>query len=342
MFVGVDSHKDTLAACVVDGAGREVAAATFENSPAGHAKLLRWAQGAGDIQRVGVECSGTYGAAFGRLLVEQGVAAFEVPTKLSVRERRHLRQPGKSDPGDALAIARVTAREKSLPPLGRPQAADDLAVLVDFRDELVLERTAIANRLHAGLVVLCPGYGKRLRSLTTARALTRVVGLLRGCTNLRAEVARRRVARLRQLDRQILDMTTTISRSVKATRTTLTAIPGVGALVAARILAEVGDVSRYPTADHFASANGTAPIPASSGRTVRHRLNRGGNRRINKALHFVALTQAHYHPPARAYLDRKQAQGKTGREALRCLKRRLSDVVFRTLQADALALAAPS
>jgi transposase len=94
VFVGVDSHKDTLATCVVDGAGREIAAATFENSPAGHAKLLRWMQVAGDIERVGVECSGTYGAGLGRFLVEQGVAAFEVPTKLSVRERRHLRRPG--------------------------------------------------------------------------------------------------------------------------------------------------------------------------------------------------------------------------------------------------------
>jgi transposase len=342
VFVGVDSHKDTLATCVVDGAGREIAAATFENSPAGHAKLLRWMQVAGDIERVGVECSGTYGAGLGRFLVEQGVAAFEVPTKLSVRERRHLRRPGKSDPGDALAIARVTLREKLLPPLGRPQVADDLGVLVDFREELVLERTTAANRLHADLVVLCPGYNKQLRSLTTAVALTRVLRLLRGNTALRADVARRRVARLRELDRQIADMAATISRRVKATRTTLTAIPGVGALTAARILADVGDVRRYPSADHFASANGTAPIPASSGRTVRHRLNRGGNRRLNKALYFVALTQAHYHPPARAYLDRKRAQGKTGREALRCLKRRLSDVVFRTLQADALALAAPS
>jgi transposase len=342
VFVGVDSHKDTLAACVVDEAGREIAAATFENSPAGHTKLLRWAQGIGDVQRVGVECSGTYGAAFGRLLVEHDVAAFEVPTKLSVRERRHLRRPGKSDPGDALAIARVTAREKALPPLGRPQLADDLAVLMDFRDELVVERTSVANRLHADLVVLCPGYSKQLRSLTTSAALDRVVRLLRGCSGLRVDVARRRVARLRQLDRQIVDMTATISDQVKASRTKLTEIPGVGALTAARILAEVGNVSRFPTPAHFASANGTAPIPASSGRTVRHRLNRGGNRRLNRALHFVALTQAHYHAPAKAYLERKRTQGKTGREAVRCLKRRLSDVVFRTLVAEALPLAAPS
>ena len=342
MFVGVDSHKDTLAACVVDEAGREIAAATCENSPTGHAKLLRWAQRTGEIQRVGVECSGTYGRAFAKLVLEQGVAAFEVPTRLSVRERRHLRRPGKSDPGDALAIARVTAREKMLPPLGRPQLADDLAVLMDFRDELVVERGAIANRLHADLVVLCPGYSKRLRSLTTSAALDRVMRLLRSCSGLRVDVARQRVARLRQLDRQIAEMTTVVSRQVKASRTKLTEIPGVGALIAARILAEVGDVNRYPSADHFASANGTAPIPASSGRTVRHRLNRGGNRRLNRALHFVALTQAHYHAPAKAYLERKRTQGKTGREAVRCLKRRLSDVVFRTLVAEAVPLAAPS
>lgn len=125
-----------------------------------------------------------------------------------------------------------------------------------------------------------------------------------------------------------------IVRRVRDTGTTLTEIPGVGALVAARILAEVGDVARYPTAAHFASANGTAPIPASSGRTVRHRLNRGGNRRLNKALHFAALTKAHAEPRAREYLERKRFAGKTGREAVRCLKRRLSDVVYRQLEAD--------
>ena len=129
-------------------------------------------------------------------------------------------------------------------------------------------------------------------------------------------------------------MLTQLTKLVAATRTRLVETVGIGPLLAARILGEVGDIHRFPTSDHFASANGTAPIPVSSGRTDRYRLNRGGNRRRNRALYFAALTQASHDPRARAYLARKQAEGKTRREALRCLKRRLSDVVYRALLAE--------
>jgi transposase len=335
VFVGIDSHKDTLAACVVDVSGREVRSAAFENSPAGHLDLLRWARQAGDLERFGIEGSANLAAGLARRLMAEGEAVFEVPCEMTVRERRRLRRPGKSDPADALAIARVTAREHTLPPARQAGVAEDLKVLSDYRDQLVVERNAEVNRLHADLAIVRPGYARHCRSLVAARALVTANRLLRGDASRRGHVARRRIGRLRQLDRQIAELGEEIAGLVRDSRTGLTDIVGIGPLLAARILGEVGEVSRYPSADHFASANGTAPIPASSGRTDRHRLNRGGNRRLNKALHYMALTQANFEPRAIAYLARKQSEGKTRREALRCLKRRLSDVVYKTLVAEA-------
>jgi len=333
VYLGVDSHKDSLAASIVDVAGREVKAHTFTNTPVGHRQLLRWAL-AGGVERFGIECSGTYGAALAKVLLAAGVDVREVPPKLSVRERRRGRRLGKSDPLDALAIARVTAREEKLPPVAKPAMCEELGVLCDYRDELVTRRSAIANRLHCDLSVICPGYTSTCRSLVSGAALTRVTYLLRGQHNARADVARRRVAELRRLDLEIKARTREISTLVRMTGTHVVEIKGVGPLLGARILAEVGDVRRYPTSSHFASANGTAPIPASSGKVVRYRLNRGGNRRLNRALHFVAIVQAHSDDRAKAYLARKISTGKSGKEAIRCLKRHLSDAVYRALQAD--------
>lgn len=141
---------------------------------------------------------------------------------------------------------------------------------------------------------------------------------------------------VRDLDREIYELEKEINDRVRISRTSLTEIPGVGALVAARILAEVGDVYRFPSRNHFAAMNGTAPVPASSGRVIRHRLNRTGNRQLNRALHTVALTQARIDPRARAYLSRKLQEGKSWKESVRCLKRHLSDVVYRYLIEDAL------
>lgn len=180
MFVGIDSHKDTLAACVVDVSGREVRSAAFENSPAGHLDLLRWARQAGDLERFGIEGSANLAAGLARRLMAEGEAVFEVPCEMTVRERRRLRRPGKSDPADALAIARVTAREHTLPPARQAGVAEDLKVLSDYRDQLVVERNAEVNRLHADLAIVCPGYARHCRSLVAARALVTASRLLRG------------------------------------------------------------------------------------------------------------------------------------------------------------------
>jgi transposase len=232
-----------------------------------------------------------------------------------------------------LAIARITAREQDLPPARQAGLAEDLKVLSDYRDELLGWRITQANRLHADLAIVCPGYAQICRRLTAERSLAAAERLLADQPAVRAQLARRRIARLRELDREIRALTDQLTQLVAVSRTRLVDLVGIGPILAARIIGEVGDVSRFPDANHFAAANGTAPIPVASGRTDRHRLNRGGNRRLNRAVHYVALTQASFEPRAMAYLARKQAEGKTRREALRCLKRRLSNVIFKALLA---------
>ena len=151
---------------------------------------------------------------------------------------------------------------------------------------------------------------------------------------LAAQLVRSRLADLRRLDRQLAQLRQALVVAVAATNTTLLALRGVGPIVAALILVEARSFNRTASRDHFARYNGTAPIPASSGQTRRHRLNRGGNRRLNYAIHQMALTQAAHDPRARAYLARRQAEGKSWRDALRCLKRHLSDVIWNALRTD--------
>jgi transposase len=240
-----------------------------------------WVGRAGQLTRARIEGAANLCAGLARLLHQQGLAVREVPCTLTVRERRRLRRPGKSDPTDALAIARITAREDDLPPARHAGQAEDLKVLSDYRDELV----ASAPPRPTG----CTRSGDRVPWLRAA--------LPGACLSPRAQHSR--IQRLRQLDEQIAACLTQLTKLVAATRTQLVDIVGIGPLLAARILGEVGDIQRFPTRDHFASANGTAPIPVSSGRTDRYRLNRGGNRRLNRALYFAAFTHAS-HDPQRA------------------------------------------
>ena len=209
-----------------------------------------------------------------------------------------------------------------------------LRCLVYYRRELVETRNRHVNRLHADLEQLHCGYHHNIPTrLTTPTALTKASYLLRGDRNTRAGVAKRRIRHIRELNRQIDDLATQITAMVRASGTTLTNIYGIGALVAAEILAGVGDPTRYTTKAKFTMANGTAPLEASSRRVVRHRLNRGGNRQLNKAIHTIAITQiARPNTEGRTYYQRKLACGKTKREAIRSLKRRVSDRIWTHLQ----------
>ncbi|MGR6962967.1 IS110 family transposase [Geodermatophilus sp. URMC 61] len=337
MFAGIDSHKDTLAVAVIDAAGRVVTVRQVANEPAGFTVLADLvAEHA--VVRVGIEGSANFGWAAAMHLVETGVTVVEVPPLMTSRERQSRPGQGKTDPVDAVAIARITARETFLPPV-RPMDGlpADLRVLMDFREQLIDERTALANRIHADLGWLHPGYQRRLPRLTQPAHLQAALALLQNDSSIRAAVTRRRLQRMVEINAELAGLRAQIAELVEQSGTTLTGIYGVGVFVAARILAEVVDVGRYPTRHTFAAANGSAPIPASSGRTVRHRLNRGGNRQLNRALYTIAITEIRADTEGRVYYERKRAEGKTSREALRCLKRRLSDVVYRTLRADQVA-----
>lgn len=334
--IGMDVHKDTLALAAVDGTGRQRAAATFDNTDEGHEKLMAWVDELGDVQRLGMEPSGGVARRLAHRLIGAGYTVVEVQPRLSSREAKRLRSRGKSDPTDALAVARVVLREPDLPTARSAGIHEDLKLLVDYREQLWNERTRVANRLHADLSIIRPGYQRVIgRSLTSARALRQAADLLQDDRSVRADLARRRIAHLGSLDAEIKLLERQTKQLVGSLNTSLTEICGVSALLAARILGEVGDARRFPSKAAFAASNGTAPIPASSGRTDRHRLNRGGNRRLNRAIHLIALTQTRHEPRAIAYLARRRAEGKTRREALRALKRHLSDVVYQHLYQDA-------
>jgi transposase len=327
--IGIDTHKATLAACHVDELGTAVSERTFDNDPAGHRALLDWAAQAGHDTVIGIEGSASFGAPLARFLMASGLTVREVPPQLSRRERIRTRRAGKSDPGDALAIARVAARESDLPPVRSADASLEVRLLVEAREDVVAEMTRVRNRLHADLRTLLPGYGVAATNLV-ATCHQRTVGrLLRPLAGVQADLARGRLAHLRRLGIEERALHARIGTRVAGHP--LLELPGAGLLVTAKLVGEIGDIGRFRSSHAFAALAGVAPIPASSGQTQRMRLNRGGNRQVNRALHTIALAQAIHHAPARAYIDRKRAEGKTWREALRALKRQLVRTVFRLL-----------
>jgi transposase len=327
--VGIDTHKATLAACAIDDIGGVLAERTFPNEPAGFNVLVAWIRELGGIERIGLEGSAGYGAGAARFLLTVGEAAVEVPPQLSHRERLRTRRAGKSDPGDALAIARVTLRESDLPPVRLPDASRELGLLVEAREDLVTEATRTRNRLHADLVVLVPGYSVAAANLVSERHRRTAAKLLRRLPGIHAELARDRLARLGRLTSEARALERRIEGLVADHP--LRSLPGAGALVTAKLVSEVGDVRRFRSADAFAMLAGVAPIPASSGQVSRMRLNRGGNRQLNRALFSIAFAQVRTYPPAQAFMARKRAEGKSWREAIRALKRHLARIVFRLL-----------
>lgn len=338
MIAGIDTHKDTLAVAVVDDTGRLVVGGDVPNTERGFAQLVDMFT-THQVTRVGVEGSGSFGRAVAVHLVvrwqpDRPVTVVEVPTLMTSRERQGQLGKGKTDPVDALAIARITAREQKLPPVRLTVgAAADLRALLDYREDLVRERGALVNRAHAELGGLRPGYQHQIPILTTPR-VGAALEVISDDTSIRATLCRRRLERVIAIDTDTAELKRQITSLVAAADTTLTNLYGVGPLVAARFIAEVVDIRRYPNRDAFAAANGTAPLPASSGRTIRHRFNPGGNRQFNRSLYTMALTQIRGDTEGRTYYERKRAAGKTKREALRCLKRRLSDIGFATMRHD--------
>lgn len=336
LFAGIDTHKDTLAFAIIDDTGRPRVVQEVPNTAGGFGRIAQSLTDH-DVIKIGIEGSGSFGRAIAIHFAIScpGLTVVEVPTRMTSRERGAQPGKGKTDPVDAVAVARITAREENLPPVRLTVGpAADLRALLDYRDQLVLERTSTTNRVHAELLGLRPGYQARIPALALKSQVAAALALLDGDNSIRATLCAQRLRRVQQIDAEVTDLTKQIATLVNASGSTLTNMYGVGPIVAARFLAEIVDVRRYPNRNTFASANGTAPLAASSGRTVRHRLNRGGNRQLNRALYTIAITQIRADTEGRAYYERKRAAGKTNREALRCLKRKLSDQVFRTMQRD--------
>ncbi len=266
-------------------------------------------------------------------LVAAGELVVDVPAKLATRVRVYSTGHGtKTDDTDAVARAAIHSRQLRRVQPDRPAVA--MKLLSDRRRELVAARTRAACRLHRLLLELIPGGAPEQLTAEAASDLLNSVDADDVANTMRIEIARDHIDDIARLDRKIDDYTKQITTTVRAADTTVTRIFGIGPLNAAMIIGDVGDVTRFPTRDHFASYTGTAPIAVSSGDHHRHRLSRSGNRQLNHALHIAAIVQIRHDTPGRAYYRRKLAQGKSTREALRCLKRRISDAVWRPLHLD--------
>jgi len=336
VMIGVDPHKGSHTAVVISPAEEPLGELRVRASAGQAGKLIGWAA-AWPERTWAVEGA----AGLGRLLAQQLVAAGErvldVQPKLASRVR--LLQAGdtnKNDPSDALSVAVAALRST----VCREVIADDYRVVLKVRAErhrdLARTRNQVACRLHSVLCDLVPGgHQKEISAAHAARILAQATPS--GAVALaRAELAAEFLADLRHLDGQLRDTRKKLAAAVRASGTTLTQVFGVGPVIAGTVIGDVGDVARFPGRDHFASYNGTAPVEVSSGNRKIHRLSLRGNRRINHAIHMAAITQLrHKHSEGRAYYDKKVAEGKTHKEALRSLKRKVSDAIFARLQADA-------
>jgi len=333
IVIGLDVHKHSVTAVAVDEAGRPLAEALI---PVGSDELPAWAA-AFDSERLwAVEDCRQLTRWLERQLLGSGEQLVRVPPKLTVPERRGGRSRGKSDPIDALAIARAALRE---PDLSRPQPDErvyrEIKLLVDHRDDLVDLRRRTQQRLRWHVFALDPTFVVPLRMLSRSSHLERVSRwLARQDQELQVQLARELVSRCRVLNREIAALDQQLEQRTREIAPALLELPGCAAVTAAKLLAEIGPIERFRSDAQLARHAGVAPLEASSGRTQRHRLDRGGNRQLNAALYRIAITQSRYHADACAYLDRKRAEGKSRREAIRCLKRLLVRVVYQTLRAS--------
>ena len=269
-------------------------------------------------------------------LAAAGESVVDVPPKLSARVRvLSSGNARKNDGVDALATALAASRNDRLAAVDPEDSSEALRLLSERREDLVAERTRALNRLHALLRDLLPGgVAGKLSADRAARILRSIRPKEGASARLRRGLASEVLRDVRTLDRKIADLSGRIEAEVQASGTTLTEIFGVGPILAATIIGAVGDVGRFPSKGHFASYSGTAPVEASSGEVVRHRLSMAGNRKLNYALHMMAVCQARSDARGGGYYRKKIDEGKSRKEALRCLKRRISDVVFRSLMAD--------
>jgi len=331
--LGADAHKRSHSLVAVDELGRQLDKHTVAATPAGHLEAWRWAQSWPE-RRWAVEDCRHVSRGLEKDLLSAGEVVVRVPPHMSADARRSLRERGKSDPIDALAIARTTLREVGLPEARLEEHYREVKLLLDHREDLVGERTRTQNRLLWLLHELEPGFEVASGALSRRPALKRVESLLQGRGGVVPELAGELTSRTMQLNTRIDELELQLAGMMPSLTPSLLALPGCGVLTAAKLVGETADATRFHSCAAFAMHNGTAPIPASSGNQQRHRLNRGGNRQINAALHRIAVCQIRRSGRSREYFQRRLAAGNTKREAYRALRRRLSDEVFRLMLND--------
>jgi transposase len=334
VIIGIDPHKATHTAVAIDRDEHPLARLQVPADRSQTQRLLAWAAPF-EERTWAVESADGLGKLLAQQLLAAGEHVVDVPPTLSARVRLlGSSKASKNDPNDALATAVAGLRHRDL----RAARVDDHAVvvrlLVDRYDDLVALRTQAACRLHVLLRELVAGGAPRRLSADRAAKILRTARPGDAAGIERKRLAGELLADVRRLDREIATARQRVTDAVSASGTSLLEVYGVGPIVAGFVLGHVGDPRRFPTAARFASYNGTAPIEASSGPVSRHRLNPRGNRKLNHAIHMAAVTQVRHDTPGRAYYDRKLAEGKSKKEALRALKRRISDAVWRQLQVD--------
>jgi transposase len=336
IVLGADTHKVSHTVGAVDaGTGREIAQRTVNAKRRSFDDLLRWGRSLGEDRVWAIEDCRHVSGALERFLLARGERVVRVPPKLMAGARKSSRERGKSDSIDPVAIARAAIRDglETLPVAQLAGPELDVRLLVDHRERLVAQRTALINDLRWALHDLWPEFEIPERALIRRCWQDRVAGrLARAEQTVRVRIARDELHRIRELTRAIDALEHDLALLVAELAPRLLAERGCGVLTAAKLIGEVAGVDRFATDAKLARTAASAPIPASSGRTDRHRLDRGGNRQLNCALHRLAVSKARLDPETAAYLARKQAEGKTRREALRCLKRHLTRRVWRLLQ----------
>jgi len=335
IVIGTDVHKHTHCCAAVEATTSRLL--EVREAPAwmpGFRALLEWARGIGDERVWAIEDCRHVSGGLERFLIAAGERIVRLAPKLSVGTRRLERGRGQSDPIDALAIARAAIREgiDALPVAFLDDQARELKLLCDHRDALVGTRTREQNRLRWLLHDRWPELEIPSGALDRERVLDRLGRrLAQAAQTTDIRIARELVREIRAVTRRICEIERELAVLVAAKCPGLLEIPGCGVLTAARIIAETAGQGRFSSDAKLARVAGVAPIPASSGRTTRYRLDRGGNRKLNAALHRIAIVQGRVDPDARAYLARKQAEGKSRREAVRCLKRFIARRVWNVL-----------
>jgi transposase len=335
VVIGMDPHKRSVTIEVMAGDETILGGGRYDTDAAGYRSMLRYAKQWPDRSWAIEGCQGIGKHVAIRLLAD-GESVVDVPPKMSARARMFATGQGrKTDETDAHSVALVGTRMSGLRPVINDGQLAVLRILVDRRRSLGEDHTRMTSQLHQLLLELIPGGAKRFLSAAQAKALLATVRPRDAAGKARRRVAAELIADLERIYARKKAANKELKELVEATGTSLMDLHGMGPSGAARLLVEVGDITRFPNKAHFASWNGTAPIDASSGDQIRHRLSRKGNRQINRVIHIMATVQLRHATEGRAYFDRRKADGKTSNEAMRSLKRRLSDIVYRHMVDDA-------